>query len=77
LDILMPGIDGSDTWTQLRQTAHLKKTPIIMRSSKTSPLDEVLGFMAGWGTYLTMPMVPDEFEMGIRGGSVWIGVVRR
>lgn len=72
LDIMMPGIDGFETCTQLRQKAHIKKTPIIMLSSKTSPLDEVKGIMAGCSTYLTKPIVPDEFQKVIRRVSKWI-----
>ncbi len=34
-------IDGYDTFKQMRATAEYKKTPMIMLSGKTSPLDEV------------------------------------
>lgn len=62
LDIMMPGIDGFETCTQIRKKADMKKTPIIMLSSKTSPLDEVKGVMAGCTTYLTKPIKHDEFQ---------------
>lgn len=72
LDILMPGIDGFDTCTQMREMPALKKTPIIMLTSKTSPLDEVKGIMAGCSTYLTKPIDHDEFQGVISRVSNWV-----
>lgn len=62
LDVTMPGIDGYETCTQLRKKPQYKKTPIIMVSGKTSPLDEVKGVMAGCTTYLTKPVQPEAFQ---------------
>ncbi|HEY8158990.1 MAG TPA: response regulator [Methylobacter sp.] len=62
LDVMMPGIDGYETCTQLRKKPEYKKTPIIMVSGKTSPLDEVKGVMAGCTTYLTKPVQPEAFQ---------------
>lgn len=72
LDIMMPGIDGFETCTQMRAMPALKKTPIIMLSSKTSPLDEVKGIMAGSSTYLTKPIDPEEFQKVIKRVSRWV-----
>jgi two-component system cell cycle response regulator len=62
LDVMMPGIDGFETCTQLRKKPEYKKIPIIMVSGKTSPLDEVKGIMAGCTTYLTKPVQPEAFQ---------------
>jgi len=72
LDIMMPGIDGFETCTRMRQIAELKKTPIIMLSAKTSPLDEVKGIMSGCSTYLTKPINHEEFQKVIKRVSSWI-----
>lgn len=72
LDIIMPGIDGFETCTRMRKLPQLKKTPIVMLSSKTSPLDEVKGVMAGCTTYMTKPIVPEEFQKVIRRISKWV-----
>ncbi|MGB0468651.1 MAG: response regulator [Pontibacterium sp.] len=72
LDIMMPGIDGFETCTRMRERPALKKTPIIMLSSKTSPLDEVKGIMAGCSTYLTKPIDPEEFQKVINRVSSWV-----
>ena len=62
LDVMMPGIDGYETCTRLRKKPEYKKTPIIMVSGKTSPLDEVKGVMAGCTTYLTKPVQKEAFQ---------------
>lgn len=72
LDIIMPGIDGFETCTQMRRLPKLKKTPIVMLSAKTSPLDEVKGVMAGCTTYMTKPIVHEEFQKVIRRISKWV-----
>lgn len=72
LDIMMPGIDGFETCTRMRAMPELKKTPIIMLSSKTSPLDEVKGIMAGSSTYLTKPIQPEEFQKVIKRVTRWV-----
>lgn len=77
LDIMMPGIDGFETCTRLRQMPALKKTPIIMLSSKTSPLDEVKGIMAGSSTYLTKPIDHVEFQKVIKRVSRWVSEFRK
>lgn len=77
LDIMMPGIDGFETCTRLRQMPGLKKTPIIMLSSKTSPLDEVKGIMAGSSTYLTKPIDHVEFQKVIKRVSRWVSEFKK
>ncbi len=62
LDVMMPGIDGYETCARLRKMVEYKKTPIVMVSGKTSPLDEVKGVMAGCTTYLTKPVQPEAFR---------------
>lgn len=72
LDVVMPGIDGFDTCTEMRKRPELKKTPIIMLTSKTSPMDEVKGIMSGCSTYLTKPIVHEEFQKVISRVSNWV-----
>jgi CheY-like chemotaxis protein len=62
LDVMMPGIDGYETCARLRKMVEYKKTPIVMVSGKTSPLDEVKGVMAGCTTYLTKPVQSEAFQ---------------
>lgn len=73
LDIIMPGIDGYETCRQMRLRNELKKTPIIMLSAKTSPLDEVQGVIAGASTYLTKPVKSEQLQSTLKRVSMWLG----
>ncbi|PIE25183.1 MAG: two-component system response regulator [Neptuniibacter caesariensis] len=72
LDVVMPGIDGFETCTEMRKRPEMKKTPIIMLTSRTSPMDEVKGIMSGCSTYLTKPIVHEEFQKVIARVSNWV-----
>ena len=72
LDVMMPGIDGFETCTEIRKLEGMAKTPVIMLTSKTSALDEVKGLMAGCTTYLTKPFVHDEFHNMLERIVRWV-----
>ena len=72
LDIIMPGIDGYETCKAMRATEEYKKTPIIMLSGKTSPLDEVQGVIAGATTYLTKPVKSAMLQETLNRVTKWI-----
>lgn len=61
LDVVMPGIDGYESCAQLRKLPQYKKTPIIMVSGNSEPVDEVRGVIAGCTTYLTKPVQTEAF----------------
>lgn len=72
LDVIMPGIDGYEVCRKMRTSKAMKKTPIIMLSGKTSPLDEVQGVIAGASTYLTKPVQPEQFQKTLTRVSKWL-----
>jgi twitching motility two-component system response regulator PilG len=72
LDVMMPGIDGFETCTQMRKLEGMAKTPIIMLTAKTSALDEVKGLMAGCTTYLTKPFEHEEFHKMLERIMHWV-----
>ena len=72
LDIIMPGIDGYETCKGIRTNAAFKKTPVIMLSGKTSPLDEVQGVIAGATTYLTKPVKSDKLQETLSRVTKWL-----
>lgn len=72
LDVVMPGMDGFEACTEMRKRPDMKKTPIIMLTSRTSPMDEVKGIMSGCSTYLTKPIVHEEFQKVIARVSNWV-----
>ncbi|MGR9052867.1 MAG: response regulator, partial [Gammaproteobacteria bacterium] len=77
LDVMMPGMDGYETCSQIRNTGGYKKTPIIMLSAKTSPMDEVKGIMSGCTNYVTKPIDADEFQHMLDRIMHWIGNYRK
>ena len=72
LDIMMPGIDGFKTCTEIRKVASYKKVPVIMLSAKTSPVDEVKGVMAGCTSYLTKPINHEDFNKLLGRMDSWM-----
>lgn len=77
LDIMMPGIDGYETCGKIRSNPNYKRTPVIMLSGKTSPLDEVQGVIAGASTYLTKPIKHDQFQQVTQRITRWLDEFRR
>jgi CheY-like chemotaxis protein len=72
LDIIMPGIDGYEVCEKLRKMSNYKKTPVIMLSGKTGPLDEVKGILAGASTYLAKPVKHKDFQATLNRLSKWL-----
>lgn len=72
LDVMMPGIDGYETCTQIRKKPLYKHTPIVMVSAKCSPLDEVKGIIAGCTTYLTKPVQNEAFQKLSHRMMAWL-----
>jgi two-component system, cell cycle response regulator len=62
MDAMMPGIDGYETCSRLRENPNYKNTPIIMVTGLTSPLDEAKGIIAGSTTYVTKPVQQIPFK---------------
>jgi len=55
LDIMLPGEDGLEILSRLRQKKETKKIPIIMVTAKSTELDKVKGLDMGADDYLTKP----------------------
>ncbi len=72
LDIVMPGIDGYEVCKQLRKIPNYKRTPVIMLSGKTGPLDEVEGILAGASTYMLKPVKHKDFQQTLERISKWL-----
>jgi two-component system, cell cycle response regulator len=72
MDAMMPGIDGYEACTRLRENPAYKNTPIIMVSGLTSPLEEVKGIIAGSTTYVTKPVQQEPFKELVTRVLVWL-----
>jgi two-component system response regulator ResD len=57
LDIMLPGIDGTEVCSRLRQS---KATPVIMLTAKGEEANRVQGFEVGADDYVVKPFSPRE-----------------
>jgi class 3 adenylate cyclase len=60
LDIMMPGIDGYETCTRLKQNPKTKDIPIIFITAKKETDDIIKGFQVGGVDYITKPFQQEE-----------------
>jgi DNA-binding response OmpR family regulator len=56
LDIMLPGLDGFEICSQLRQNPPTANLPIIMLSAKGQEADKTTGLKVGANEYLTKPV---------------------
>jgi two-component system, cell cycle response regulator len=57
LDVVMPGIDGYQVCKLIKSNKHaIKKTAVVMLTSRSSPFDKLRGSLAGCDEYLTKPL---------------------
>jgi len=61
MDINMPGLDGHETTTRMRTIAHLKKTPIVAVTARTTRGERELALAAGCDGYIAKPIDVDTF----------------
>jgi len=65
-DLMMPGIDGLELTTKLRDDTKTSHTPIIMLTARSDLDDRVAGIDTGVDTYLTKPFSPRELVSCVR-----------
>jgi len=58
LDIMMPGMDGYEVCTRLKQSEHTKDIPVIFITAMNDIQDEIKGFEVGAVDYITKPFSP-------------------
>ena len=63
LDLMLPGIPGTEVCRQIRQTS---RVPVIMVSAKDDEVDKVVGLELGADDYVTKPYSPRELVARIR-----------
>ena len=60
VDIMMPRLDGYQTYALIKHNKAYSKTPIIMLSSKDGLFDRARGRIVGSEEYLTKPFTKEE-----------------
>ncbi|ERI10056.1 response regulator transcription factor [Aneurinibacillus aneurinilyticus] len=63
LDLMLPGIDGIEVCTRLREQ---KATPIIMLTAKGEEVNRVQGFESGTDDYVVKPFSPREVVFRVK-----------
>lgn len=63
LDLMLPGIPGTEVCRQIRLTSNV---PVIMVSAKDEEVDKVVGLELGADDYVTKPYSPRELVARIR-----------
>ncbi|MBK8802664.1 MAG: response regulator [Fibrobacteres bacterium] len=66
LDVVMPGMDGTDLCRKLRETPATAIVPIILLSSLGEPTDRLKGLEAGANDYLVKPIALPEVLAKVR-----------
>lgn len=57
LDVMLPGMNGTDVCLEVRKTSNM---PIIMLSAKGEEIDRIVGLEVGADDYVTKPFSPRE-----------------
>jgi two-component system alkaline phosphatase synthesis response regulator PhoP len=66
LDVMMPGIDGIETCTELRKINELKNTMIVFLTARNEDYSQIAGFDAGADDYVAKPIKPKVLSMRIK-----------
>ena len=66
LDVMMPGIDGSEILRVMKTSAELKNIPVLMLTARRMERDIVDALALGADEYVTKPFQPDELLARLR-----------
>src|SRR5437016_7082942 len=66
LDLMLPGISGTELCRRFRRESQTRRTPIIMLTAKSSEGDRVTGLDLGADDYITKPFSVRELLARVR-----------
>jgi DNA-binding response OmpR family regulator len=66
LDLMLPGMSGTELCRRLRREPQTRRTPIIMLTARTSEADRVTGLDLGADDYITKPFSVRELMARVR-----------
>ncbi len=66
LDLMLPGISGTDLCKQIKGNPGSNHIPIIMLTAKSEEIDRILGFELGADDYVLKPFSPRELLLRIK-----------
>lgn len=65
LDLNLPGTDGRDVLTQVKQDQQLKKIPIVIFTTSSDPKDIEACYQRGANSYLIKPMNIEKLKTSV------------
>ena len=66
LDLMLPGLDGLEVCTRIRQQPYDKDPYILMLTARGEEIDRVIGLSTGADDYLVKPFSPRELVARVR-----------
>lgn len=66
LDLMLPGLDGLEICTRIRQQTYTKDPYILMLTARGEEIDRVIGLSTGADDYLVKPFSPRELVARVR-----------
>lgn len=66
LDLMLPGLDGLEICSRIRQQSFEKDPYILMLTARAEELDRIIGLSTGADDYLTKPFSPRELVARVR-----------
>ena len=66
LDLMLPGLDGLEVCTRIRQQKDIKDPYIMMLTAKGEELDRIIGLSTGADDYMVKPFSPRELVARVR-----------
>ncbi len=66
LDLMLPGLDGLEVCTRIRQQSNPKDPYILMLTARGEEIDRIIGLSTGADDYLVKPFSPRELTARVR-----------
>jgi two-component system phosphate regulon response regulator PhoB len=66
LDLMLPGIEGTEVCKILKQDNATRQIPIIILSAKGEEMDRIIGLELGAADYVTKPFSPRELVLRVK-----------
>ncbi len=66
LDLMLPGLDGLEICTRIRQQSNIQDPYILMLTARGEEIDRVIGLSTGADDYLVKPFSPRELVARVR-----------
>lgn len=66
LDINLPGLNGSEVLTEIRNHEHTRMLPVVMLTTSSDQRDVQLAYQLGANSYVQKPVELDGFMAAIR-----------